>query len=145
MQTIWNWIKGNGGPLTTIATLLVALTILFQFGVLNPIHQRFDAIDRRFDAQDQRIDDLKAEMNQRFDAQDKYINQRFDAQDKYINQRFDDQYKYIDQRFDAVDQRLESLENNVSELRKLDERVSRNEGQIDVIRQQLQTADTPSP
>ena len=137
MQTIWNWIKGNGGPLTTIATLLVALTILFQFGVLNPIHQRFDAIDRRFDAQDQRIDDLKAEMNQRFDAQDKYIDQRFDA----VDQRFD----AVDQRFDAVDQRLESLENNVSELRKLDERVSRNEGQIDVIRQQLQTADTPSP
>ena len=74
------------------------------------------------------------EMNQRFDAQDKYINQRFDA----VDQRFDDQAR-----------RLERLENDVSELHQLtvsiSERVSRNEGQIDVIRQQLQTADTPSP
>ena len=105
MQTTWNWIKENGGPLATIATLLVAITILFQFGVLNPILQRFDAWD-------QRIDDLEIMMNQRFDA---------------------------------VDQRLEGLENDVSELRKIDDRVSRNEGQIDVIRQQLQTVDTPSP
>ena len=113
MQTTWNWIKENGGPLATIATLLVAITILFQFGVLNPILQRFDAIDQRFDDQrDQRIDDLEIMMNQRFDA---------------------------------VDQRLEGLENDVSELRKIDDRVSRNEGQIDVIRQQLQTVDTPSP
>ena len=145
MQTTWNWIKENGGPLATIATVLVALTILFQFGVLNPILQRFDAIDQRFDAQDKRIDDLETMMNQRFDAQDKHFNQRFDAQDKYINQRFDDQGKYMGQRFDAVDQRLESLENDVSELRKIDDRVSRNEGQIDVIRQQLQTVDTPLP
>ena len=94
MQTVWSWTKENAGPMAAIATLLVALAILFQFGVLNPIHQRFDAIDQRFDAQDRR---------------------------------------------------LESLENEVSELRKLDERVSRNEGQIDVIRQQLQTADAPSP
>ena len=73
-------------------------------------------------------------MNQRFDTQDKHINQRFDAQDKYINQRFD-----------AMDQRFDRLENDVSELRNLSDRVSHNEGQIDVIRQQLQTADTPSP
>ena len=138
MQTIWNWIKENGGALATIATVLVALTILFQFGVLNPIHQRFDAID-------QRLDDQERYINQRFDAQDKHFNQRFDAQDKHFNQRFDDQDKYISQRFDAVDQRLENLENDVSELRRLDERVSRNEGQIDVIRQQLQSADAPAP
>ena len=141
MRKIWDWIKENAGAIAAIGGILIGLTGIIQFGVLNPIHQRFDAIDQRFDAvdsrfdaQDKRINDLKAEMNQRFDAQDKYINQRFDAQDKYINQRFD-----------AVDQRLERLENDVSELRKISDRVSRNEAQIDGIRQQLQTADAPPP
>lgn len=87
------------------------------------INQRFDAINQRFDATDQRIDDLRAEMNSRFDAQDKYMNARFDA----------------------VDQRLQRLEDDVSGLRGLSERVSRNEGLIDLIRQQLQTTDAPSP
>ncbi len=82
-------------------------------------------------------------MNQRFDTQEKHFNQRFDDQEKYINQRFDAQDKHFNQRFDAVDQRLEVLENDVSELRKLSDRVSRNEGQIDAIKRQLQTADAP--
>ena len=148
MQKIWNWTKENAGAIAAIGGILIGLTGIIQFGVLNPIHQafdainqrfdavdqRFDAVDQRFDAQDKRLDDLKVEMNRRFDAQDKHVNQRFDAQDKYIHQRFD-----------AVDQRLERLESDVLELRKLSDRVSRNEGQIDVIRQQLQTADAPSP
>ena len=148
MQKAWNWTKENAGTLAALGGVLLGVIGIVQFGVLNPIHQRFDAIDRRFDAQDRRLDvqdrrldDLKAEMNQRFDTQDKHINQRFDAQDKYINQRFD----AVDQRFDAMDQRFDRLENDVSELRNLSDRVSHNEGQIDVIRQQLQTADTPSP
>ena len=152
MRKIWNWTKENAGAIAAIGGILLGLTGIIQFGVLNPIHQRFDAIDQRFDAvdsrfdaQDKSINDLKAEMNQRFDAQDKYINQRFDAQDKYVNQRFDAQNKYINQRFDAVDQRLERLENDVSELRKISDRVSRNEAQIDGIKQQLQTADAPPP
>ena len=134
MQKAWNWSKENAGTLAALGGVLLGVIGIVQFGVLNPIHQRFDAIDRRFDAQDRRLDALKAEMNQRFDTQDKHINQRFDAQDKYINQRFD-----------AMDQRFDRLENDVSELRNLSDRVSHNEGQIDVIRQQLQTADTPSP
>ena len=145
---MWNWTKEQAGPIAAIATVLIVLTGLIQFGVINPMHQRFDAINQRFDAQDKRMDDLKAEMNQRFNAQDKYINQRFDAvdrrfdaQDKYINQRFD----AVDQRFDAQDKRIEDLAKGVSDLRKLGERVSRNEGEIDVIRQQLQTSDVPSP
>ena len=162
-KTIWNWIKENGGPLAAVFTMLVAITMLFQFGVLNPIHQRFDDqeryINQRFDDQEryinQRFDDQDRHFNQRFDAvdqrfdavdqrlddQDKRINQRFDAQDKYMDQRFN----AVDQRFDAVERRLERLETDVSELRKLDERISRNEGQIDVIRQQLQIVDIPSP
>ena len=134
MQKIWSWTKENAGTLAAIGGILAALAGITQFAVLSPIHQRFDAQDQRLDAQSKRLDDLKADMGQRFDAQDKHINQRFDAQDKYMNQRFD-----------AVDQRLERLENDVSELRKLSERVSRNEGQIQVIRQQLQTADAPAP
>lgn len=55
----------------------------------------------------------------------------------------------LDQRFDAMDKRIDRLTAEVSELRKLSvsisERVSRNEGQIDVIREQIQAADTPSP
>ncbi len=148
MQKIWNWTKENAATLAAIGGILAVLTGIIQFGVLSPIHQRFDAIDQRFDAIDQRF----GAVDQRFDAQDKHINQRFgavdqrfDAQDKHIDQRFDAQDKYINQRFDAVDQRLERLENDVSELRKLSERVSRNEGRIQVIRQQLQTADAPSP
>ena len=159
MQKIWNWTKENAATLAAVGGLLAAFAGIVQFAVLSPIHQRFDAInqrfdavdqcfdaqDQRFDAQSRRLDDLKADMGQRFDTQDKHINQRFDAQDKHINQRFDAQDKYISQRFDAVDQRLDGLENDVSELRKLSERVSRNEGQIQVIRQQLQTADAPAP
>ncbi len=109
---MWNWTKEQAGPIAAIATVLIVLTGLIQFGVINPMHQRFDTINQRFDAQDKRMDDLKAEMNQRFDAQDKHI---------------------------------EDLAKGVSDLRKLGERVSRNEGEIDVIRQQLQTSDVPSP
>ena len=127
---MWNWTKENAGAAAAIATIFLGLAAIIQFGVLNPIHQRFDAINQRFDAQDKRIDDLKAEINQRFDAQDKYMNQRFNA---------------VDQRFNTQDRRIEDLAKDISELRKLSERVSRNEGQIDVIRQQIQAADAPSP
>ena len=120
------FFKKHGDTLVTVATVIGA------FGVLVAI------FDQRFDAQEKLI-------NQRFDAQDKYINQRFDAQDRYIDQRFD----AVDQRFDAQDRRLDRLENDVAELRTLvvgiSERVSRNDGQIDVIRQQLQIADAPVP
>ena len=134
---MWNWTKENAGAAAAIATIFLGLAAIIQFGVLNPIHQRFDAINQRFDAQDRRIDDLKAEINQRFDAQDKYMNQRFNA----VDQRFN----AVDQRFNTQDRRIEDLAKDISELRKLSERVSRNEGQIDVIRQQIQAADAPSP
>lgn len=55
----------------------------------------------------------------------------------------------INARFDAQDKRLDLLTNEVSELRRLTvsiiERVSRNEGQIDFLREQFQTVDAPSP
>ena len=66
-----------------------------------------------------------------------------------VAQRLDAQDELISQRFDAVDKRIDRLTEGVSELRRLtvniSERVSRNEGQIDVIREQIQAADTPSP
>lgn len=139
-----NWIKENSVSITIVISTVVALATVLTVTLtsINSIHHRLDDMN-------QRLNDIRAEMNQRFDAQDKYINQRFDAQDKYINQRFDAQDRHINQRFDAVDRRFDALENDVSELHELlvstGERVSRNEGQIDVIRQQLQTADAPAP
>lgn len=64
-----------------------------------------------------------------------------------MNQRFDAMERHLKQRFDAQDQRLDRLTDEVSALRQLtagiSERVSRNEGQIDVIREQMQTVDVP--
>lgn len=77
---------------------------------------------------------LRNQSNQNYETLRQEMNQRFDAQDKYINQRFD-----------AQDRRLEDLAKDVAELRNLSDRVSRNEGRIDAIREQLQTADAPSP
>ena len=160
MRKVWNWIRDNAGPMTVTIAILGGFAGIMQFSVVRPIHQRFDAQDKyihqRFTAQDkhfnQRIDDQNRfilqgfdTVNQRFDDQDKYINQRFDAQDKYINQRFDAQDKYINQRFDAQDRRIEDLAKDVSEFRKLSERVSRNETRIDTLTEKLQTADAPSP
>ena len=66
------------------------------------------------------------------------------------NQRFSDLRAEINLRFDAQDQRLERLGNDVSELHTLivsiKDRVSRNEGQINLLTQQLNTAETnPRP
>ena len=120
-----SWLRDKGGAMGAIAGTIAAFVAALQLFVVGPMNQRFDAMERYLG---QRINDLTAQMNQRFDAQD----QRFDAQDR---------------RFDAQDQRLDRLADEVSELRKLTvsigERVSRSEGQIEVIREQLQTADAP--
>ena len=95
----------------------------------------------RLDAQDRLISQLFAAVNQRLDAQDRLISQHFAA----VNQRLDAQDKHLD----GHDKRLDRLTDEVSELRRLivgiSERVSRSEGEIDVIREQLRIADTPSP
>ena len=124
------------------------------------IHQHFDdqniSINQRFDDQiisiNQRFDDQNRSINQRFDDQNISINRRFDDQNRSINQRFDavhqrfnDQNKLINQRFDAQDGRIEDLVKDFSELRKLSDRVTRNETRIDTLTEQLQTADAPSP
>ena len=61
----------------------------------------------------------------------------------------DNQDRYIDQGSVAANQRLDQLTVETSELRKLltsiSERVSRNEGEIDVIREQFRAVDAPAP
>ena len=109
------------------------------------ISQSLDAqnelISQSLDAQNELISQLFAAVNQRLDAQDRLINQHFAA----VNQRLDAQ----DKRLDSHDKHFDRLTDEVSELRRLiigiSERVSRNEGEIDVIREQLRIADTPSP
>ena len=71
------------------------------------------------------------------------MNQRFDAMEK----RLDAMERHVDRRFDAQDQRLDRLADEVAELRKLTvsigERVSRSEGQIEILREQIKTVDAP--
>ena len=151
MRNIWNWIEDNAGPVMVTIAILGGFAAIIQFSVVRPMHQGFDAVNQRIDDQNksinQRFDDQNKAINQRFDDQNKAINQRFDA----VNQRFDDQDKYINQRFDAVDQRfdaqdrrIEDLVKDVSEFRKLSDRVTRNETRIDALTEQ-QTVDAPSP
>ena len=75
------------------------------------------------------------------------MNQRFDAMERHIDQRINDLTVLTNQRFDAQDQRLDRLADEVVELRKLTisigERVSRSEGQIEIIREQIKTVDAP--
>ncbi len=140
-----NWIKENKTPITVVVSAVATITVVLgvMLTSINTIHYRLDDTNQRFS-------DLRAEMNQRFDAQDKYINQRFDAQDKRIDDLENDLKTEINLRFNAQDQRLERLENDVSELHTLivsiRDRVSRNEGQINLLTQQLNTAETnPRP
>ena len=170
MRTIWNWIEGNAGPVMVTIAIFGGFAAIMQFSVVRPMHQGFDAVNQRIDDQNkyinQRLNDQNKSINERFDDQNRAINQRFDDQNKAINQRFDDQNKYIDQRFDAVDQRfdavdqrfdamdqrfdamdrrIEDLVEDVSEFRKLSDRVTRSETRIDALTEQVQTADAPPP
>ena len=151
------YFEKYGHTLITLAAITAAFV-----GLVTINGNRFDAQDRRLDAQDRLINQLFELVNQRLDAQDRLINQHFEG----VNQRFEgvnrqfeavnQQFEAVNQQFEAVNQRLDShdkhlerLTDEVSELRRLtvgiSERVSRNEGEIDVIREQLRIADTPSP
>ncbi len=141
MRKIWRWTQDNAGPITATLAVLGGFAAIIQFSVVRPMQQGFTAVNQRIDDQiryiDQRFDDQDRSINQRFDA----VNQRFDDQDRSINQRFD----AVNQRFDAQDRRVEDLVRDVSELRKLNDRVIRNETRIDILTEQLQTADAPAP
>ena len=141
------YFEKYGHTLITLAAILAAFV-----GLVTINGNRFDAQDKRLDAQDRLISQLFAAVNQRLDDQDRLIsqhfaavNQRLDAQDRLISQHFE----ASNHRLDAQDKRLDRLTDEVSELRRLmvgiSERVSRNKGEVDVIREQLRIADTPSP
>ena len=123
------YFERYGHTLITLAAIIAAFV-----GLVTINGNRFDAQDRRLDAQDRLISQLFELVNQRLDAQDRLINQHFEA---------------VNRRLDGHDNHLERLTDEVSELRRLtvgiSERVSRSEGEIDVIREQLRIADTPSP
>ena len=144
------WLKENGTVIGALAGVVVAFVAILQLAVVGPMNRGFADLRTDMNARfgdlrsdmNARFEDLRAEMNQRFDQQDKYMNARFDA----VDQRFE----AVDQRFDAMNERLDRLTDEVSALRGLvvgiGERVSRNEGAIGVIREQLQAeGDTASP
>lgn len=130
------YFERHGHTLITLAAIVAAFV-----GLVTINGNRFDAQDRRLDAQDRLISQLFELVNQRLDAQDRLINQHFEG----VNRQFEG----VNRRLDGHDKHLERLTDEVSELRRLtvgiSERVSRNEGEIDVIREQLRIADTPSP
>ena len=109
-----SWLKEKGNVIGGIAGAIAAFVAVLQLFVVAPMNQRFDAMEKRLD------------------AMERHIGQRFDAQDR---------------RFDAQDQRLDRLADEVAELRKLTvsigERVSRSEGQIEILREQIKTVDAP--
>ena len=130
------YLEKYGHTLITLAAIIAAFVGLVTIN------------GNRFDAQDRLISLHFATVNQHLDAQDKRLDaqdKRLDAQDRLNNQHFE----AVNQRLDAQDKRLDRLIDEVSELRRLtvgiSERVSRSEGEIDVIREQLRIADTPSP
>ena len=155
------YFEKYGHTLITLAAIVAAFV-----GLVTIVGNRFDAQDRfnnllfelvnqRLDAQDQHLDAQDRLANQRFEAVNQRLDaqdQRLDAQDRLANQRFEavnQQFEAVNRQFEAVNQRLDRLTDEVSELRRvvvgIGERVSRNEGEIDVIREQLRIADTPSP
>ena len=126
------WLKENGTAIGALAGVVVAFVALLQLAVVGPMNRGFA--------------DLRSDMNARFQA----VDRRFDDLRGEVNQRFDDLRAEMTQRFNQQDQRLDRLTDEVSALRALvvgiGERVSRNEGAIGVIREQLQAeGDTASP
>ena len=113
------WLKDNAPVIGALAGILIAFVAVLQLVVTGPVTNRFDDLRSEMN---QRLNDLRSEMNQRFDQQDKHLNARFDV----------------------VEQRLDRLEGDVSELRTLDDRISRNEGRIDLLTEQLQAVPAPS-
>ena len=142
------WLKDNAAVIGALAAALLVLAAILQLLVAGPINRGFDDLrsemGSRFEAVDRRFDDLRSDMNSRFEAVDK----RFDDLRSEMSGRFDavdQRFEAVGQRLDAVDERLGRLETGVSGLRTLSDRVSRNEGQIELLREQLRTVDAPTP
>ena len=132
------WLNDNVPVIGALAGAVLALVAILQLAIVRPMNRGFD--------------DLRADINQRFEAVDQRfetVDRRFDDMNRSMNQRFDQQDKYMNTRFEAVDRRLDHLTDEISELRTLvigiGERVSRNEGRIDLLTEQSQATPVPSP
>ena len=132
------WLKDNGSVIGVLAGALLALAAILQLLVVGPINRGFDDLRSEMNG---RFDDLRSEMNSRFEA----VDQPFNDLRSEMRERFSDLRSEMKSRFEAVDERLGRLETGVSALRTLSDRVSRNEGQIDLLREQLRTVDAPTP
>ena len=86
-------------------------------------------VNTGFNLVHERIDRLQAETNARFDR----VFDRMDRMQAETNRRFDAHQTEINRRFEGVLEAIMSF----------DRRVSRNEGQIEVIREQLQAEGSP--
>ena len=86
-------------------------------------------VDTGFNHVHERIDRLQAETTARFEALQAETNRRFDQAQVESNRRFE----AVDRRFDMILEAIMSF----------DRRVSRNEGQVEVIREQLQAEGAP--
>jgi len=153
------WLKDIAPVIGALAAALLVLVAILQMLVAGPINRGFDDLrsemSSRLEVVDLRFNELRSDMNSRFEMVDQRfsdlissIDGRFDDLRSQMNGRFeavDQRLDAVDQRLDAVDQRLGRLETNVSALRTLSDRVSRNEGQIEFLRDQLQTVDAPTP
>ena len=147
------WLKDNVPVIGALAGAVLAFVAILQLAIVGPMNRGFDdlraEINQRFEAVGQRLGDMNRGMNQRLDDMNRSMNQRFDDMNRSMNQRFDQQDKYMNTRFEAVDRRLDQLTGEVSGLRTLvigiGERVSRNEGRIDLLTEQLQATPVPSP
>ena len=153
------WLKDNGPVIGALAGALLVLVAILQLLVAGPINRgfddlrsemssRFEAVDQRFEAVDRRFDDLRSEMRGRLSDLRSEMNRGFDDLRSEMKSRFeavDQRFEDVAQRLDAVDERLGRLETGVSALRTLSDRVSRNEGQIELLREQLRTVDAPTP
>jgi exonuclease VII large subunit len=144
------WLKDNGSRIAALAAVFTAFITALHLFVANPVHKRFD--DLRTDM-NQRFDDMNQSVDQRFLGLEKRMEQGFAHAAKereqnfaHLSQRFDDQDDRLD-RLVHLSQRLDRLTEEVSELRQLTvgvvERVSRNEGRIQAVQEQLQIADAP--
>jgi DNA anti-recombination protein RmuC len=127
------WLKDNGSRIAALAAVFTAFITALHLFVANPVHKRFD--------------DLRTDMNQRFDDMNQSVDQRFLGLEKRMEQGFAHAAKEREQNFVHLSQRLDRLTEEVSELRQLTvgvvERVSRNEGRIQAVQEQLQIADAP--
>ncbi|MDE0205777.1 MAG: hypothetical protein OXP66_07110 [Candidatus Tectomicrobia bacterium] len=134
---MWNWLRDNSAALIV---LLAALALIYDSN---------SNVQHRLNDFHERLGDFRTDMNQRFESLSGEMNRRFEEHAAATDRRFDSLTDVMNQRFNAHDERLDRLADEISSLRDLtirvNDRVSRNEAEIGVIRQQFQGNEEPSP